>query len=41
MVGGLFGVKGNDLITDSVSYRKLNVDVFEKVKLNRDTITLL
>jgi len=35
------GVKGHDLITDSFSYRKLNVDVFEEVKLNRDTITFL
>ena len=39
--GRLFGVKGDVLITDSVSYRKLNMDVFEEVKLNLDTITFL
>ena len=37
----VFGVKGDDLITDSFSYRKLNVDVFEKVKLNCETVTFL
>ena len=40
-VGWLFGVKGDGLITDSVSYRKQRVDVFEEVKLNPDTITFL
>lgn len=37
VVDGVFrvrGVRGDDLITDFFSYRKLKMDVFEDVKLN-------